>query len=409
MTVPAIRARAKPRLANSGLALLCLLCATNIQALSLGVHPEEPAPTLAQLLETVATETETVVVREFTSQADLIRALQNGSLDAALIEAPATAIEQVQLIADLYPSVLHILYRKDMPAADLPTLLRSGSIWAGGPGSIGEQLVTNLASDYGLDSAQVSLLPDPIAKTPDVWFIFGGILNSDALSRLQDFSLFSLGDSTATAADGVATGIALRYPTLHTMELPSQLYPQLNNRRITTLAANTQLVVRAGLDEEAAYQLAAMVDQAKPVLAAQYPFVALDDSTAVGQSPHALPLHRGALRFADRYKPTFLERYAEVFAFMLTALVALASATVALRRYQQQRRKDRLDRFFQQLLVHRDSSGEDGNNAKAVNAIQGLQSEVIELVVAERISADGALIAFLALSNQLLQEARAEV
>ena len=398
--------------------LLCLLWQVAANAASLGVHPEEPAPSIAALLVELGGTIDALQVKEFASQADIVESLQAGALDAALIEAPAEALEGVRLIADLYPSVLHILLRKDQPAMDLPTLLTSGVIWAGGAGSIGQRLVEGLIQDYGLEPTRVRLLPDPIGQTPDVWFIFGGLLNADALRRLDAFTLYSLGDSDAPLQTNIAAGIALRYPTLQALALPSQLYPQLGHAPMTTLAVKTQLVVRASLDDDAAYELAAMVDQARPVLAARYPFAALDDPTSARSAPHALAHHGGAVRFADRHKPTFLERYAEVFAFVLTALVALASATVALSRYRQQRRKDRLDRFFGQLLEHQAMATSlamgtshplgksPASAASAAAAIRGLQSEVIELVIAERISADGALLAFLQLSNQLLQEAQ---
>ena len=42
--------------------------------------------------------------------------------------------------------------------------------------------------------------------------------------------------------------------------------------------------------------------------------------------------------------------------------------------------------------------------ADAQHKIRAIQSEVLELVIAERIDADGALVAFLSLSNQALNE-----
>ena len=190
------------------------------------------------------------------------------------------------------------------------------------------------------------------------------------------------------------------------MTLPAHLYPTLNNSRVTTVAIDTQLVVREALSVGDSYVLAELVEQARPVMAARYPFVALNEQDAQSTVAHALPLHPGATRFSDRLQPSFLERYAEVFAFLLTMLIAVVSAAVAINRYRQQRRKDRFDRFFQKLLEERKQLAK--SDPAVAGNIRALQSEVMELVVKERIKADGALLAFLTLSNQLLSECAAE-
>ncbi|MEM1229804.1 MAG: hypothetical protein AAGI15_04645 [Pseudomonadota bacterium] len=380
--------------------LLMSSLAVHAQALTLGVHPEEPAPALAAVLVAHSEPALPLQQMAFADQKSLLEALQAGRIDAALIEAPAQPLPRVRLIADLYPSVLHVLYPADWGATDLRTLLTRGSVWAGGEGSIGRKLVRELQADYQLSDAQISLLPDPISTRPDVWMIFGGILGRDALRRMPGYRLFDFEPGAGAARESIAEGIALRHPQLHTMTLPRRLYPSLDSPKITTLAVHNQLAVRADLPEAQAFALAALVDQARQPIAAAYPLTTLDTPERSGIVPHALVSHAGAVRFEQRNEPSFLERYAEVFAFLLTALVALASALVAIARYRQQRRKDRLDRFFQRLLQQRDTEP----RARA-ETIRSLQSDVIELVVRERISADGALLAFLSLSNQLLAEA----
>lgn len=390
-------------------AVLVLALSPGAGALTLGVHPEEPAPTLGEVLAELADAELPLQIRPFPNQQTLLDSLRTGGIDAALIEAPVKPVPGVRLISDLYPSVLHILYPKAWGQPDLRTLLTRGSIWAGGEGSVGRELLQGLQADYMLPDGALTLLPDPISKAPEVWMIFGGILSRDALRRLPEHRLFDFNAGNTTAADpgagiaeGIAEGMALRYPQLHTMKLPRQLYPGMDSPRITTLAVSNQLVVREDLPVDTAFRLATLVDQARQAVAAAYPLAALDVQTAGRVVPHALPPHPGAIRFADRNEPSFLERYAEVFAFLLTALVALASAGVAIQRYRQQRRKDRLDRFFQRLLEQRDG---DQPRAARAQAIRDLQTDVIELVVRERISADGALLAFMSLSNQLLNEA----
>ena len=75
-------------------------------------------------------------------------------------------------------------------------------------------------------------------------------------------------------------------------------------------------------------------------------------------------------------------------------------------RRRRQARKDRLDTYYQQTLQWREAlASKQQSPAEIALALRGLQGEVFELLIAERIDADHALLAFMNLSNQLLYEA----
>lgn len=118
-----------------------------------------------------------------------------------------------------------------------------------------------------------------------------------------------------------------------------------------------------------------------------------------------LSLHPGAQRYNNRDAPTFLERYAEVIALGLTLVIATGSASVAIERRRRQARKDRLDLYYKRVLEARPAPGATAEENQLANArIRAIQAEVFDLVVAERIDANEALVAFLTLSNQALAE-----
>ena len=158
------------------------------------------------------------------------------------------------------------------------------------------------------------------------------------------------------------------------------------------------------------YEVAAAVDRAAPLIAASYPLAGLPHLSMSNSTARTLSLHPGAQRYADRNLPSVLERYAEIFALIATMVVAAGSAGVALHRRRRQSRKDRLDGYYSRALDHRPSVGasvEDRIQCRA--AIRSIQAEVFDLVIAERIDADAALIAFLTLSNQLLAESESDI
>ena len=388
--------------------LLFLCCSVSLAAqgqLVLGVHTDEPAPSVGEVLSRLVPESVGLEVRPFSDAEALASAVANGDIALALLEEPVTTRAGLSSIAELYPSVLHILYRAEQRPAGIRELLSLGPIWAGAPGGIGDRLVRGLAADYGLD--EVEILPDPWSETPAVYFVFGGILARDALARLEGYRLYSLGDPEALMRGSIAEGIVLRYPNLRPFVLPAELYPTIGPEPALTLAVNTLLVGQESLNVNAAYGLALLADQQASAIASIYPLAGLSQLQAMDQAARVLPWHEGAQRYRDRDQPGFLERYAEIIGVSFTVVFALGSVAVALIHRRRQARKDRLDGYYQRLLDHRGQLlGEGEGRESARQAVRNIQQEVFDLVVAERIDADEALVAFLSLSNQLLLESR---
>lgn len=393
---------------RAGLLLLACLLSLGARAdLLLGMHTEEPAPTVARLLAELEPEGHSIQLMPFGDVAALTAALTVGSIDLALLEGTQGDTSGIGLVADLYPSVLHVLYRGDETPASIGELLRDSRVWAGSPGGIGHRLVQAVAADFGLEPDQYQLLNDPWSEgEPEVYFIFGGILAPDSLSRLQEFRLFSLGDPGNLRRGSVAEGVSLRYPQLQPFTLPAQLYPALGKEAALTLSISTLLAARDTLDEDIVYELARELAHISPRIAATYPLAGLPRMSQEEGAARELMLHEGARRYRDRDLPGFVERYAEVLGVVATLFVAVGSLVLAWRRHRQQQRKDRLDSYYEAMLALRDSLV-DGRRqgADVAGQVRATQAEVMGLVIDERIDANGALQAFLSLSNQLLLEA----
>ncbi|MFK7831193.1 MAG: TAXI family TRAP transporter solute-binding subunit [Congregibacter sp.] len=375
----------------------------------LGVHTEEPAPTVARLLSDLKPDGQSIRVAPFEDVAALTSALADGSLDLALLEGTQGDTSGIALVADLYPSVLHVLYQGDQTPDTVGDLLRDSRVWAGSPGGIGHRLVQAVAADFGLGTDQYELLDDPWSEgEPEVYFIFGGILAPESLSRLQQFRLFSLGDPNALRKGSVAEGVSLRYPQLQPFIVPAQLYPSLGKEAALTLSTSTLLVVRDTLDADIVYELAQGVADSSPRIAATYPLAGLPRMSQEDGAARELSLHEGARRYRDRDLPGFLERYTEALGIAVTLLLATGSLVLGWRRHRQQQRKDRLDGYYKKMLALRKSLVEGRLlGVDMVREIRATQAEVMELVIEERIDADSALQVFLSLSNQLLLEADA--
>ena len=389
---------------------LCLaaLAGASAQAeIRLGVHSEEPAPTIGGLIAGLTPAEQAIRLVSFHSSRDVLKALAAGEVDVGIVEEAGLGADGVSLVAELYPSVLHILYRGQRPE-NVGALLASAPIWAGSPGSIGYQVASDLGRDFGLADDAFELLPDPFSADPGVFFVFGGILAPDALARLEGFRIYGLDDPAALMHGSVAEGVALRYPYLRPFILPAQLYPGLGGEAALSLAVSNVLVARDELDSRIVYQLAMGVDQLGPRIAAAYPLAGLPQLDGETHA-RSMSLHGGAQRYRDRDLPGFLERNAEVLGLGATLIIATGSVLVAWQRHRRQSRKDTLDRYYQRLLDLRENLADIGmENSAIALEVRNTQAEVMALVIRERIDADGSLLAFLTLSNQLLEEARAE-
>ena len=92
---------------------------------------------------------------------------------------------------------------------------------------------------------------------------------------------------------------------------------------------------------------------------------------------------------------------------MLTIGAASVSALAGFVRYQTQRKKDRVDVFYNKILELR-SQVSPALRAEQVNAlaeqVRQVQQEVFGLLVDERVDANETMTLFLDLSNQVLSE-----
>lgn len=376
-------------------------------SLELAWPPEEPAAEMSKILAQVLQAEFEVSTSQFADHEVLYEALVAEQIDIAIVEQHDLPDPNLSAIGYLYPSVLHVLTRHCDTPKSILEVVTSGTIYPGPNGSAGHRLLTELAREKVIPPLdQLQMLDSPFGQDPDVLMVFGGILSADALGRLGGYCIASLGAADKLGTGTWVEGLAYRFPRLRPFVIPAGLYPGFNDNPVLTLAVPSILVVNNTLPDASAYRVAELLEQFKNRFISVYPLAADNISNERMSSSGNIPLHPGAQRFIDRDEPTFLERYAELLAFVVTLIVALTSAGVWAMRVRGQSKKDRLDRYYARLVEVRESFKDGFVQASVVDEIMQLQNEVTGLVVDERVSADAALVAFYSLSNQILQEAR---
>jgi len=116
-----------------------------------------------------------------------------------------------------------------------------------------------------------------------------------------------------------------------------------------------------------------------------------------------LPLHKGARRYIERDRPGFVEQHIDLIALVSTLAMAAASGVVGWTHRRRRAQKDRVDRYLTRILdARRQLRGAELQ--EAVASVDRIETEVLELVVAEKIEADSGLIAFLILCGSVRGE-----
>ncbi len=371
--------------------------------------PEEPASQMSKILADILAAKFNVETSQYANHQVLYDALVSGNVELAIMEQHEMPDPKLNAIAYLYPSVLHVLSKNCGRPRSIHDLVTEGSVFPGATGSAGHRLLSDLAKHQIIPPLdELRVLDSPFGEDPDVLMVFGGILSTDALSRLAGYCLISLGDPNKLGQDAWVEGLAYRFPRVRPFVIPAGLYPHLSDTAVMTLAIPSLLVVGSSMIEEDAYQISSLVQRYKNKFLSAYPLAAEGINNRGLTTNINIPFHPGAQRFMNRDAPTFLERYVELLALLVTLTIAIISGAVAVVRIRRQAKKNRLDEYFSMLLEIRQTLQCGMGEPSTAETIIQLQNTVTALVVDERVSADSSLVAFYALSNQILLEARGE-
>ena len=251
------------------------------------------------------------------------------------------------------------------------------------------------------------MIDNPWTEHPDVYFIFGGLLSAESIRQLEGYRLFSFADVDDISGGSVADGIVLRHHHLKPFLLPKSVYYALNNEPVVTLSIRSVLIAHEDFNSEFTLDIVSQLFNKAQEIALNYPLVTRELNSGVDAIELMFPLHAGTRRYLDRDKPGFFERYVEVLALILTLVITLLSGAFALYRHRLQVKKDRVDVYYSQFLeIRRDMERTSTHTVLRTYHKRALdvQHEVLNLLIDERVAADASLVAFLSLSNQIINE-----
>ena len=341
-------------------------------------------------------------------------AIESGYADLAFASNAQPFREDVTTVMPLYPTVLHIFYKKGRDPTDLRTLFTGATVFAGPPGSASHQLMTAILEDRNLDETTVTIT-DGTVELPDVFVVYVPISPERIQSRLEEidaanvYDMMSFGSPFEIDTGSLVDRAVLLDPRLSAFVIPVGTYGSLTPEPIVTLAVDKLLVANPELEDVEVYDLINEMRRLQPGLAAGHPVIFEQLSDEFDSSDSTFVLHPGAQAFTQRDEPDVLERYSGVAEVLVTLVIGLISGTYAVVQIYNRRRKNRIDAFYNDVMALRDSISDDSSLSEresAVMQVKQLQNKAFEMLVNEKVAADESFRIFVTLSNDIITDLR---
>ncbi len=324
-----------------------------------------------------------IEVRQTRDSSQNISLLNTRDVDAATIRSDTPVINDVRMIANLFPDYFQIITRSDRAIFQVTDLIgkriaipRFGtdefrSFWIIGDHydlPIGK--VKWLAMDF--EDATNKLLAGEV----DAVFTVRSLRDRVLLNLFEDAALKK--QQLRFLQIDQAEAIAIKRPFLKTGRVPKGAFlGQGPTPRGNTITATVDrvLVTREDLDPEVIRELTRILFEHRLDLTIRFALASAiqrpDFNAGLG-----IPLHEGSEQFFTRDEPSFIQENAEPLALMVTVFAMLVSSLLALRSRLVSGQKDRMDTYNYALL----DIAELARNTNERQEIERLKTELFAIL-----------------------------
>ncbi len=388
--------------------MLFFQCSTDQKTYRIAGTVEEPQHEIIRTITDILNQSlrDSIHIKSSIGMAASLDSLEAGLVDFAIVDNLSDLTDNVRTIIPLYPQILHVLHRRSESYETIESLLVNNKIYAGAKGSGTYRFVRSLMRQYGLSARRVTFVSDLELFEADVIFSFTDLLSNDELRDLSDYELFSFDDVENYGKGSLVEGLCTIYPQFEPYILAKDVYGDYTKKPILTLRVGAVLVGNAQLPKEVVYDIVQALDENKQRINNINPLL-YDFSGVFDPANLNYKLHEGSRNYLNRYEPSFLEKYAEVFSVIISIFVALASAFFTITSWQRTKKKNKIDVYYQKIVRIRaevEHLTDPPSANKLIKAIKNIQEETIELVVREKLLADETFSIFLNLSKLVTEE-----
>jgi TRAP-type uncharacterized transport system substrate-binding protein len=367
------------------------------------------------IVELLAEQNEVKVDLIFSEAQDsVINLLHNNEIDMAILpNSVKTGYKDIKTITSLLPRVLLIVYRPELVGTQsLEELIKGRKVGYENSNSDDQQIVVDFFNHYKIDvtkDLEPILVSDSLSSLDglDIFITLTHIRNPIIYRLLEEGNLiYSLDNPELIDRGSSVDGFVLTSPNVYPFVLPKSVYSHGPHEPILTIGVRDILVCNESMNAELVYNIIETISENKTALTQRnksYGLLDLDYNSI--NTSFAFPLHPGAVNYLTRDKPSFFERYAELTGVIISIFVILFGTLSQVRRYLKQRKKDRIDIFYKELLVLRSQYKEgDINSEVALETLMEIRSHAFNALMNEKLDANESFGIFLQLFDDVNSE-----
>ncbi|TWU04617.1 TAXI family TRAP transporter solute-binding subunit [Stieleria varia] len=358
---------------------------------------------IAQIVHQTHPEITISLTQDSQGSIDNMDRLGRGEVDLAIVQNDTAPAPDVQTLLPLHRAVCHFLVPK---SSDIQSVydLRGKRVGVGQQNSGNQQIVRALLDHFGLRESQNDYIPvyEGIAQcsvkldvgTLDAALIMTAVTNQSVVDLVGRGNVRYV--SLASSGEGnEVDGFAVMNPYVERFIIPRHVYPVHDDRHglpespCETFALRSTLICRGDLPDAVARTIVESIVTQRAVIMRQH-HEARDISEQFDSDDVQFPIHYGAMAYFQRLRPSFLERYSEPMAFLLSLILAFCGLVAGLNKWLSVRKKNRVDRYYVRLdgLLTELNSGETHRLDAIENELIAMRHEAVRELVDEKLMAD---------------------
>jgi TRAP transporter TAXI family solute receptor len=359
------------------------------------------------------------VVDTSTGSVEHIRLLSEGKVDFAIAlttagneELKNTDYDNIRTVSPLYNQILFIIYNDSLKPKKLKDLVSGKKIGLGVKKGGTAQFTQKILKEFGIDTTDyISVYTDNkdniCSEKIDVSCSFTSFNNPRIIKMLKqkELKLFSLGSVDYAYRGSSVDGICKKLWTAKPLIIPKNTYYSKPDKPVLTVSVFTSLLCSKDISPDFIQKLTELIIQKKSKLIKDNPVINQISEKNL-QKTHYYPLHEGVHLFLDRYQPSFLERYAESIALFLSIAIILSGIISSYRKWNKQRKKDRIDVYYEEVLQIDEISKNTKDASvlmKNLESLYEIRNRAFENLIKEKLSADESFRIFTSLTAEAIQ------
>ena len=279
--------------------------------------------------------------------------------DLKTVQSHSAAIPNTALVADLYEELFQLITRADNGILEVSDL-KHKKLALPPHGSAELQFFWSIGDHYDLFVQQVdwqsmdqfSAIDALLKNDVDAIFFLGSARHFATRKLIEEFEHTIGAPDLRMLEIDQAPAMGIKRPYIETFNIEKGTFdgsPPLPTDRIVTGAVRRSLVASTSADQRLIRELTRVLFENRTDLIVRFP---LADRIKVPdiESGLKLPLHPGASDYFSRNEPSFIQENAEPLALLVTVIMMLSSALIALRTRFVAKQKNKADQYNYQAL-----------------------------------------------------------